>query len=380
MNSSISYFGIGCFHFSIAKDTPSGIYGEQYLTYLRTALEKAPNTSNLKILAGDEFLKEEFAPRSKFRSIRESPRFFPPASSDLEVVFDLFIPERLQLELHPHFHQAPDCGERMRVRILYNYYLPFVAVQPLEPREGCSPSDLVAVTREFLEKHFDEDPESPLAFDYLGPSPFHADFVLRPREDAEQRSSDADFDFHRLSRRGYDLVTILFDPSRFGSSDEALEELLHHLDDDFGLYYFAQHLRQRQMLEWSDIADSVTTLVQLTKASGLRAIWNNLFRIGRVIQELVVGLTDFESSALLAEYQLQRGLQDLSKGRARSILRRFVDEAIRDQPKFPISPVRELTSLLEQRRSKTGENALLLLSAVLGGAVGSIITLLISAR
>jgi hypothetical protein len=47
-------------------------------------------------------------------------------------------------------------------------------------------------------------------------------------------------------------------------------------------------------------------------------------------------------------------------------------------PVYPTSQVREVITLLENRRSKTIDNFIVLISAVLGGIIGAILTLLVS--
>jgi hypothetical protein len=374
-------FGIGCFAFTYHPEIPSDIQGEDYLVDLRNALGSITNIEKIIVEADPEFSNLQIHVTEPFERIGESFNFFPYPATNVEIEFEIFIPTRVQKDLSP-WMRVYNCGERFRVRILHAYYFPIALIQPLKAEEDCDPSFVVAIVREFIESKFQGREEERIHFEYLGPSPFHADFYISPWREGDLRLSNGPFNFHIVAKRTYDSIYITYESEEYDDIESAMHNLLYELEGDLGLFYYVQNNRDIHLRKWFEISGALENLIVMARTTGVKGFWNRMVRVFWLIRDLLVSLTEFESSLLISQYYYQKGLDELHRGGNKPPLASYIRDIMKDLPSFPTDQIRQLISLFESRREKALEGVLLLASALIGGVVGgiagSLLTILLS--
>lgn len=377
MSESVA-FGVGCFNFGVKKSPPFTITGSRYISELTAALERVSNISEIKINASEEFLGLSRFVQGPFIPLDEGYDFFPSTDFDPEISFDLYIPRRVQHELSP-LKPSPEIGtEKFKISMSRPLYLPVTFVEAIEPDKMNYPSEAVMIVREFLEKHINEPSSEYIRFESLGPSPFHANFFLKKEV---QRSEDypyRGFRCHRTPMRGDDRLEFLLDPA-FGVTHEVAKKgLFRVLKDEIGVFYLITHMRNLRHRAWADLQSDISELVKAREKGFFRSLWQNLFSGARQIHDAFVGIAECEIEDMEGRTYLEQAYRGLFKYKTEPFLDLELKESMQEWPVCPANQLREIVTLLETRRSRLVEGFILLLSAILGGVVGSIITLLVS--
>jgi len=378
--SNVVYFGVGCFHFGVKKSPPFALQGSDYLRELQNQLEAIPNTSRIAIDDYGDLVDFSMDVGEPFTPIGEGYNFFPPPARRLKIEFDIYLPYRLQRELLSFDREPSTHTERFRIYIHNHYYFPVMFVELIEPSEDCEPSDSVAIIREFLKKHFEESKSDYVRFDYLGPSPFHADFFLQPGVTQEQEFDNSGFRCEKLHQKGYDRIDFFFDPSVYENANQAKDHLFGEfgLGSEIAVFYRTVHQNRMKMRSWEQLQYLVNELVKAHETGGVKALWNTIFKVPKQIRELVISVAAFETNELFIDHDIQTAYRTLTHDRKELFIDSYLKAEMQDLPAYKCSQIRDLVELLETQRSKTTEGIITILAAILGGAIGAVITLLVT--
>ena len=297
-----------------------------------------------------------------------------PNPTILEVRFDVYIPHRIQQELIESLFAEQTSTEHFRVQINYTFHAPVAFVEPVGAHGGYRPSTAVQVVREYLEREM--NPLGlPVAFEFLGPSPFHAEFYLEERSG----SSDANrhtFTVEHLRARGYSDVNFYYPPGIFDDGEEALDELYFQLGDELGLFYDFTTVNMEASLSWEMLQEEVLHLTETPTpkevVDRVAATWKR----GKRIHDLHGALLRFEANQLLEKHRLDNYLRSTYATDEPTYLKPFLDAQAADRPVFPTQQIGQLLSFLEERRNRSIELLIVLVAALIGGIAGSLVTLL----
>jgi hypothetical protein len=365
-------FGIGCFHFGYHPQLGSKFIGEHYIAQLDQILATIPNIEKIQIDAEDDFKSYEFEIENQVDLLSDGPNYFPFPQSNISIRLLLFIPERLQKEIKGKYLSLPTC-ERFAVEINYPYHFPITTVRPVNPPSDFQPSDGVFMCRKFLEQSFERAVNTSISFESLGPSPFHADIFLEPNESEAVR----EFEFERKPSRGYDSCYFRYDQDYFDDIEEAYEWLIHHLDDQIGLFYLITHSRIRRDQDWSSLYNSIQQIIDNQKKKGFWAYWKNTLAADHRLHDAMLSLAQIDAEDLDTRYNLHKELKELFLGDKPPELLPFLERAISEFSSLPFQQMRDILNLLESRRAKRMRLIMMALSAILGGVTGTLLTLLL---
>ncbi|MBK8256231.1 MAG: hypothetical protein IPK82_26640 [Polyangiaceae bacterium] len=367
-------FGVGCFRFSYWDGEAKQVTSEEVLNAVRKALEALPALNNLEI-------EPPLAPRTIEVATTARPVLQDGESiispQAMRIDFDLYIPSRVQHSLIGETLPGGDSAvsitgtERFRVCIRDTFHGEVAFVQPLDPSGDDalddSPSTAVQVVREFLKKNF-KDPTGKVLFEVIGPSPFHADFYL---------THGATKDSHRFSLKatrplGYAAFNFTASNEHFDSPEDALEELFFDLSHELGLFYEVTCLRIQALHEWEALstliegllADTSTRSEKKTKRPKLPPL-----------EGLMNALARFEIDQVYRDSQIAGHKRSLYDSDTDKYIRELVEEAIKEIPQYPTEQIGRVLAFHWARRQKRFEYLVATLCALLGGAVGSLITL-----
>lgn len=392
------YYGVGCFHFSLKQLPPSSFKVSRYIDELRSALQSIPSISNI-VIDYDETEDEDIS-----LDVNEKP---PTLSTDhgafpcidfLEISFTIYIPYRVQVELlglasiaretikgdsDKEFASLTETfTETFNISIYQTFWLPVAFIDPVNPCEpGSSPSTAVQIIREFLKQEFKKVDSPCINFDFLGPSPFHADFYVFEKHDesnnAEQRPADI-FACDYWPMPGYDKIVFRYDPKHY-SLDEAKAYAKYKILDELGFFYNVIQERVLTRRSWDEVNDIIIDrLISMQRSEGVRGFSERLLKGPRLISEALILIAEFESEYLRSDSVRRREYIDLYQKSPESCVKHLIDKEIQNQYIYPTEQMRALINQFESRRANITEVLFVLLSAILGGVIGSLITIFLS--
>lgn len=205
-----------------------------------------------------------------------------------------------------------------------------------------------------------------IEFQYLGPSPFHADFFVARSETAERAEKDIS-----LSGAGY--RTLFFEyPERDDQLVDAFVALNH---DILSRFYHVVRYRNRSMHLGSNIADGTQSLIASSRSPGRPAIWR-WFRHGPIIDNVYKSILDQKMNNIaLADFLAEANADETID--QSSVIYQFIKRYSKDQFAVPTDDVKDILKMLEDRRQGYIRNTTTLMSGLIGGILGASLTFLL---
>jgi hypothetical protein len=367
-------FGIGCFHFWLCKTTPYVFKDEEYVKELKQSLENIKAVSNVQI----DFEKgdTDVEITEPFGNLSDGEDFFP-IYTYARINFDLYIPFRLQEKILEDSLPLETFSENFRLDIRYGYEAPVCFVEPLNPTALSFGSKAVVLVRRYLEKEINEQSKT-IRFDSLGPSPFHSDCYLSPASSKEQDVDE--FKLTRIEARGYDTLHFEYSRLVFRTSEEAKDKLFEIVTEELSLFYGGILIQAKAMSEWEKNQDLLTQLIKPKENTNLAKRIITRFRRGRIISDIHAAIAELEGNQILREIALMTNYRSTYVKDEHAFFQTYVDDLRKENVPYPTQQVSALIQFLEGRRSRAIEMFVVLASAIIGGVVGSVLTLLFTSK
>ena len=364
-------FGIGCFHFGISTKNSFKFNGNEFLENLKKSLSSLPNLTNLNIVIEDEFKKIEVLLEST-TDISEEGYF--PYYNNCEISFNLYIPFRIQAELCVITEkQLRTFTENFRVIINYGYYMPVVIVETIDStKKENSPSQSIQIVREFLEKQINVK-NSEIKFQSLGPSPFHCDFFLT--EEKEEFFENELLKKNLIIQTGYDILEIFYNNEYFDDINDAFEYVQAILFNEFDFYYKFVQYRVEKIRNWSEIQDDLQKILDSQKTNGLKGLYEKNVKRQSLISDILTKTINFEGRQIFIEDLLHNQQKETFKDSDIHLAKDFIEIELKEKKQYPTKQVIDLVTFFENRRVKNMELTIVLVASILGGIIGSIITI-----
>lgn len=370
-------FGIGCFHFGLKKQYPFKFKGSEYLRELRETLELISNVNNIKIHCSDDFKDFSTPITQELPNIQNGIGVFPNPIF-MTIDFEVYIPFRIQSQLlQRKVSFLETFTEKFKISIKYTYHLPVTFVEPLDPSEEATHSDVVRVVREFLKHKFKNAKSDHIQFEFLGPSPFHADFYIYPEESDGKSEVDWKLKSEISPRRGYDRMIFYFNPTQFINAEEAKEKIFDEILNELGFFYYIVQTEVGKMHDWEKIRNLVDQLIFIQRSNGVKAFFTKIFTRSKLIDETLTSLAEFESEELYFDNTNQKDYRDLFS-MMEGCFQPYIDKEINNRIVYPTKEMSRLISFFESRRTKAVESLVVLIAATLGGGVGALLTILLA--
>lgn len=369
-------FGIGCFNFGINRPPPFKLIGKQYIADLKSSLKLIPNISNIKTSVDENFERFGIEATEPIQSIENGFGFFPSSMSIFTLQFNVYIPFRIQEGLYDR--KLRTNTENFRVYIKTAYYFIVTYIELLDSTDNCSPSDGVLTVRKFLEQQF-EKINSNLRFESLGPSPFHADFFIKPSGDKDKEKYRNGLYPEQIKKMGYDLFNIYYDPSYFNDITVLTQDVFTMLMREVSIYYnivLSNHLKN---LRWKELEAIMNDILITKTKNNINLFFYNLFLLPSKIRNAALTMAEYETSNIWADYLINRNYKDLTIVEKPLIDSHF-KELFNKFAKYPIKQLREIIDFLERSRTKTVETIIIIMAALIGGSIGALITFFFAQR
>ncbi|GAA0134747.1 hypothetical protein YSY43_15870 [Paenibacillus sp. YSY-4.3] len=366
------HFGVGSFHFySVFEGDKTKIYNE-YVDEVRRILNTCSNINNIIISDNQAFKGNNPTDRlytsesaesdthsnsyNRRNGVYPSPVFF-------RIEFDLFIPHRVQKDL---LRKSPRTEtEYFKVYMIYDNYFPVTIVELKEPKDTCLPSDGVRVVREFLTKELDKKSEI-LNFKYMGPSPFHVEFMMFYKFQEEE-----DFLIRLLKKeeRGYDRYSFEINTNDESDYEANKRSIYLSIARELGFYYELEQVCNRRNFNWTKIE----VLVDMLLESHNLHFWNinRYFKVRSILNELFYVISKFERDEIFFKQIFNRTMQEIYSSEEFVFFKELNTHQYDDFMDFPTEQVLRFVNTFEQRRLNLNEAS----SAIIGGIVGALLTI-----
>lgn len=391
VNSETLAFGLGCFYFNIAKFPSKDFTVADYISAIRNILEKSTSIDNFVSTASDSTLESIIKEDEKCYS-KHGDRIYL-YSTGLVICFDVYIPLRIQKDLWIELFNSPlpriNNTERFKVKIHYSSGYPIAFVEftsSMSPK--FFPSDSVIIIRKFIDKLFKDAKQNLLRFKVLGPSPFSSGFVVHQEDFVFSESKNPNVvtienwleetEIRRTKRSYIDLYEFKITAAQENSVLRIKDLIYSNIMEEADLFYGIREYNDQMIGTWHAIEQYLQELLELTASSNFFLQIKSFPKTYLVIQNLAMRLTELESEQILAEPSFKRDYRRLVEKKPRLLLEWHLKNSLEDLPQFPVHQLRELINLLESRRINFSEGFVVIISAILGGVVGAVITLFLS--
>jgi hypothetical protein len=368
-------FGIGCFHFGLHVASSGPTKASEYIKILKDSLGSIKSISSINVECAETQGEEAFELSGSAPDLGEGEGCYPYLDF-FELSFEIYIPFRVQAEILECPEDLLDTTtERFRFKLINNFEGPVAFVECIGASRESKPSDAVVLMRRYLEKEL-EAQSTRIRLESLGPSPFHADFFLLPQQtqNNKRRAGQSPFQCSQQHQEGYDEVIFHYDSRAITTEQEAKEDLFQVIDSELDLFYEIRRCEVCKINGWEEIQAQLQTLLELQRAKGFRGRIKKLAKRGGLINELVCSLNEFNGQNSFRDTSLNSS--HATQYRAEEhFLKHYVDEALKDRQKYPTSDVADLVKFIDERHGKTWQNFFVLIAAVLGGIMGSLVTI-----
>ncbi len=300
------------------------------------------------------------------------------------IEFEVYIPFRIQKQLLKRGVELllplETYTERFKFLLHYASYFPVTFIEPVNSSQESTPSQAVKIVREFLEQEFKNSKSDYIQFECLGPSPFHADFYIQPGETKDVNNVDWRFKVKICPKKGYDEIVFYFNPGIFTKAEEAKRaiEIEVKIQEELGFFY---NIVQREVVknhDWIKIQKLIGDLVSIHQLTGVKGFLKKFVLLKR-INDAFTSITVFEIDKIFSNYVQQKDYRYIySEKKIETYFQSYIDKEIKKQFVCPTKQPFQLISFFEGRRIKGIENFMILISAIMGGVIGSLLTILLS--
>jgi len=368
-------FAIGCFNFGVKKTPPFEFKGSEYLEELQKTLLKVNDLTNLTIHSDEDFPKYKESINKKTLNLQKDKGHFPNPLV-LEIEFSLHIPYKIQAKIIGDKKKyLRTYTENFNVKIINGYEIPVAIVESINPKKKNDPTSAVQIVREYIRNEFKEIKSEYIRFECLGPSPFHLDCFLKPKKPSKE--SEWFFETEEILQKGYDEMIIYYNQNEFEDAEEAMQNLKFTIRDELGFYYFSQQARVQRMHSWSALQKKLQKLIEIQQTKGILGTYKKFFLRPKLIGELFTGLATFEGENIFGNNYHQNNYKQTFYVEEEIIFKKFIDKRLDEKDDYPIQQISNLVSFFESRRVKSLELTMAIIASLIGGAIGSLITILL---
>jgi hypothetical protein len=359
---------VGCFHFGAREGHFDG-NAATHVAAIQDWLDRLEAVSNARVVDPEISWWENDLPPG----LKEGGRPYP-AITRLQIDFDLAISPTAQERLA--FFGATREPMNVRVSIRQGPAVPIVFVVPDAARHR--PNLAFSLAFATLEELI--PPDAPFFLDSRGPSPAFLEFFLVPFIEPDQVPQQGwPFLHSRVDQPiGMNYEVFAYDPRMFDTPTEAAAALFPEIALLAGVYYEVIGVGRRLALEWHDLDELRAYLLHIEGRTGIRAWARRHLSRSYVLRELTVSLTEFEAEIAEQQARFAEIRRDMDAALAAPAMLPEIDEALREEFRFPTASIERPLQLFEQRRLTSVQNAAAVIGAVLAGVIGVSAALLLS--
>jgi hypothetical protein len=289
-----------------------------------------------------------------------------PADSginELGLAFCLEVDRALMDTLGPLYRGYAGFPRAINVRITYIRDTPVALAWTGDVRGEATGTTALDIVRRYLALTLKG---TGLMLDALEPTPFPADFRVFARD--EETPADQLIAVNIEARPGFDLVDLEIRAS--GAFEELFDHVLYQVALEADDYYGLELAVDRAEMRWDTIMVRFDAFIQHQRAR--RSLVSG--KASGAIRDLMLGLIETKAAILAERHDL---LEQVEKARASDVgvLSEYIVERFARFPDFPFEEYMRMLEFLEGRRAHRSDAVIALVSALVGGLVGSLYVL-----
>lgn len=247
------------------------------------------------------------------------------------------------------------------MRIVYVDDVPVIVAVSREGHDEATGTTAVDIVRRHLERHL---AAGPVAVDALEPTPFPADLRVFARDDGDQLVAVA---LH--VQPGFDLIDVTVD-----TGESSLDDMLGHVvwqalleADDY--YRLVLGLEETERL-WDAVVARFDAHVADQRRRGAWP-WRSS---SAAIRDLVLGFIETKAQVLAIWHDLAGRVEKVRNSDV-GLLSAHILGRYERLPAYPFDQFLRLLDFLEGRRTHSSDARIAIISAVIGGLIGSLYAL-----
>lgn len=369
-------FGIGCLHFAINEKLKRNITIKEYVDEIERALSKLATVSEISI-SYDESDAGSIIDFSENTKMKNGECCYPQISFFC-LSFKLYMPKRIQAA---HLGRSEEYvrteTEYFIVNMNHDWHGPVSFVQCIDADIESSPSHAIRVVREYLEQEF-SSMDTFLEFDFIGPSPFHADFFLVSDDDEKVEKTEK-FTLDHIKTPGYDQLIFKYSEEPYDTEEDALMNLYQSLSQEAAYFYSLKVIRSKQIHSWIDIQNGMHELLAYENEGVKKSLQDKLFRRPKIFKSVFRDIGLFKGEIIFNKSIIDQQYSDMYRSEKYDVyLKYFVDKDIAGWQVYPVAETAELLMYFDQKNTKTFELSVAFIAAIVGGVVGAVITVIFS--
>lgn len=367
-------FGVGCIHFAIKDEIEKKyITSEEYINEVKKLLESISTVSDIYIDYNEEIKNAQF-PIDKENPRLQDGDFCFPYIDMYQLEFKIYIPYRIQSQLINLEEEFLDTyTENFKIYIRHNWHGPLSIIECLNPTTDTHPSTAVRIIREYLNNEINKS-DTILIHDFIGPSPFHADFYLNILEDEDKYENAIEFEHIKTS--AYDELYFKYKKSEFKSEENALYYLIDTLESEIAYFYNFKVSEIRKSREWLIINDGMHEILDFEDKESKKSLKEKYINRPKLFKEVFKNIGLFKGQEIFNNNINNRDYSSIYKYQDKQVyLKPFIDREISGTTQYPIKETVDLLQYFDQKNSKTFELTVLFIATVMGGIIGATITI-----
>ncbi len=364
-------FGVGCFNFGIRYKSEFLFDTKSHVKNIELTLKKITAIRELTIYH-DKDLEYSVRITEAPTELRNGGNF--PVVDFLRITFSLYIPSRIQSDLIGEAAEYRLSGiERFKLTMLDSFYGPVAFVECVDVlSEACSPSTAVKVVREFLEKEFSKI-DSEITFEFIGPCPFHANFYILNKEN--ERAIN-EIEFSEIEQKGYNKIVFKYNEDIFETENEALLYIYEELTNELALFYAITRENVMQMRSWSNIEKNIEQFNLMNQEQGLFKNLKNKYSASNLTKKLINSLYVFKAENERYHHRVDHWINEMYDTSSVVYLKKYIKSRSGRCLHYPVDSVCDWIKHEENRSMKYFELSVRFSTAIIGGIIGSVITLM----
>lgn len=361
-------FGVGSFTFETFPASEDNDH--DWEDNVRSLLESIPTVRDVEIKDIETFV----VPEGRYGGEEWEPDgvLLTPHPSSGTLSFRITIPGRIQRELVELTGGGPAFSntESFYIVTFYRDFPVSYVFAEGEPNPYPIGSQAVAIVRKFLEQETSRYRKSDsIRFTFIGPSPLHCDFILR----ASIEEMKAPYMLERLPRETFDEFIITYDSSIYDSVYAAINGICRRLAGELGYFYRSVSTRNRRARTMLELRRQENQLMSMTLSGGAGINVSRFLKSRRLIRDLSLNLiaADYEFNREGRESQSTlKQLEQVTSGLFRNEIQREINDSFQAE----LDNMNSIMQLVASRQKRGVDITMLLITSLLGGIIGSILT------
>ena len=303
---------------------------------------------------------------------------FDVTSVRTTIEFIVYLPQKNQKDLIKDILLIDEFGllksEQFFVKMVNcNSFSSVIFIKPIGAYKKHNFSDSVIIIRKYFEDIIKTSND--IHFKIQGPSPAHLELFVFSSAKLEDQLT---YEYSELA--GYDSVNIIYNPDNLkGHSIEQIISL--KLAPYFNLYYSYEKTREDALHKVVTFLNTYALLLKENKKIKFWDIKKKYFNFPEMIRLSWIKLAEYEISNAELQENIQITTARIAKSEYQNklsgIVKRYMEGHVKlDIQNIPTKTYYDTLTFLENRHLNYSNLIVAFLSAIIGGAIGSIISLL----